>query len=644
MFWGFVVNSLILSLTRLSRPAKRGLQIITDACLIVASLVAAMALRLESFAFVGDARLWLAMAPVVALTLAFLYGFGLYRAIIRFISGQLLTVVLLGAVVSAVALYAFAALFSAQLPRSVPGIYAVLMFLSVGGVRFAMQKIFRKPAMAHRLAVVVYGAGEAGRQVAKALDQGREYQPIAFLDDDPTLHNTVVAGKRVYSPQRAALVTREYRARTVLLAMPKITRARRREIVGALEPLGVEVKTMPGMADIVTGRAKFSDLLDISPEDLLGRDPVPPRDDLMGGNITGKVVLVSGAGGSIGSELCRQIVERQPAVLVLFELCEYALYAIHTELREKLERAETPVRLVPALGSVQNAGRVRHVLAAHGVQTVYHAAAYKHVSLVEDNVVEGVRNNVFGTRVMAEAAAAAGVESFIMVSTDKAVRPTNLMGATKRMAEMICQAMAQEGGTRTTFSMVRFGNVLGSSGSVIPRFRAQIVAGGPVTVTHRDVTRFFMTIPEAAQLVIQAGAMARGGDVFLLHMGEPVRILDLARTMIRLHGLKPYLLDEAEPEKAGGDIAIRITGLGKGEKLYEELLIGGDAQATEHPRIMSATEICPGRDELQRYLDRLARACAAEDVPAVLQVFAEAPVAYRPTGGEEVRALTSNAA
>ncbi|WP_296763475.1 UDP-N-acetylglucosamine 4,6-dehydratase family protein [Sediminimonas sp.] len=359
-----------------------------------------------------------------------------------------------------------------------------------------------------------------------------------------------------------------------------------------------------------------------------------PREELMSRNITGKVVLVSGAGGSIGSELCRQIINHRPAALVLLEMSELALYCITNELRETLAEDGGEVPVEPVLGSVQHRGRVAAVLRNFGVQTIYHAAAYKHVVLVEENVVEGVRNNVFGTRTLAEAAVEAGIEDFILISTDKAVRPTNIMGASKRMSELVCQALARDH-PRTTFSMVRFGNVLGSSGSVIPRFRAQIEQGGPVTVTHREITRFFMTIPEAAQLIIQAGAMARGGDVFVLDMGEPVKILDLPQSMVRLHGLKPFLVDEAgRPEVEAGDIPISIVGLNKGEKLYEELLIGEDPHPTDHPRIMTATEGSLTRAELDGFLERLFRACQAFDVPAIRQVFTEAPLAYRPTSDE----------
>ena len=636
------MKNFVTNLLDLNGPTKRVIQIAVDAGLIVACFCAAMILRLETTGFATNPAVWIAFLPVVPVTILTYRQLGLYRSILRFITGQAFRMIGIGVGASVLTLIVMMQLTSAPIPRSVPGIFGILLFLSTGGLRFVVRNLLRQPVKSNRLPVVIYGAGEAGRQLQNALFHGREYAPVAFLDDDPALQNTLIGGLRVFAPSDIKWLTGEMAITSVLLALPSISRARRREIIGRIEPLGLEIKTIPGMADVISGRASFSELRRVTPEDLLGRDPVPPRADLMGRNITGKVVLVSGAGGSIGSELCRQIIRHDPAALVLFEISEIALYSITAELRETLARDGKTVRIEPILGSVQNAGRVRSVLRAFGVQTIYHAAAYKHVVLVEENVVDGIVNNVFGTKVLADAAAAQGVENFILISTDKAVRPTNFMGASKRMAELVCQAIAAEQ-SRTTFSMVRFGNVLGSSGSVIPRFRAQIEHGGPVTVTHREITRFFMTIPEASQLVIQAGAMARGGDVFVLDMGDSVKILDLAQSMIRLHGLKPYIIDHTEEaEPARGDIAIRIVGLNKGEKLYEELLIGNDPKGTDHPRIMTATEGSLSMDKLGGFLDRLERACAAYDIETVRQIFLEAPLAFQPTVSE-LHDLTWNA-
>jgi FlaA1/EpsC-like NDP-sugar epimerase len=628
------MNQFLAPLFDLSRPSKQVLQLAADLVLIVVCFALAMVLRLESLRFASDPWVWLALAPAAVAGLAAFTAMGLYRTIVRHISGEVLRIVLTGVVVTAVVLSASAAILAAPVPRSVPGIFALLLLAAVIGVRFFIRVLIRRPEQRNREPVIVYGAGEAGRQVVNALHHGREYLPVAFLDDDPALEGTILGGRRVHAPTAAAGLLARTGAKTILLAMPSIDRARRREIVTSLEPLGVEVKTVPGIVDLVTGRATVSDMRRVSPEDLLGRDPVPPRESLMARNIDGKVVLVTGAGGSIGSELCRQIAARSPAALILLDVSEYALFSIQLELREILDRSGRELVIEPLLGSVLNGARMRAILREFGVQTIYHAAAYKHVVLVEENVVEGVRNNVLGTRTMAQAAAEAGVENFILISTDKAVRPTSMMGASKRLAELVCQAQAMAGG-QTCFSMVRFGNVLGSSGSVIPRFRAQIERGGPVTVTDRNVTRYFMTIPEASQLVIQAGAMARGGEVFVLDMGEPVRILDMAMTMVRLYGLKPYVLDKGEaPDPARGDIAIKITKLEKGEKPYEELLIGENPAPTEHARIMSATEVALDPVALADLLARLEAALDATDLPAIRRLCLEAPLGYRPNDAQ----------
>lgn len=616
----------------LPRTRKRALQLAADALLIVLSFVAAMWLRLEHLAFIASPEIWLAFLPTLPFTLMVFWWVGLYRSVLRFITGQALVAIGTGVLVAAVTLALSAAALSVPIPGSVPIIFALLLFCAAGGARFAIRSLIRKPATIKRQPVIIYGAGDSGRQLHNALLHGGEYVPVAFVEDDPALQGTMINGCRVHAPSKLPRVLKNHAGAAILLAMPSASRTRRREIIAGLERLHVDIRTMPAMSDIVSGRASFSDLRRVAPEDLLGRDPIPPNPALMGQNVTGKVVLVSGAGGSIGSELCRQIIRYDPAALVLLDVSEFALYSIAHELRATDAAQGRRARVEPVLGSVQNPGCVQAVLRAFGVQTIYHAAANKHVAIVEENVVEGIRNNVFGTRVLADAAADAGVESFILVSSDKAVRPTNFMGASKRMAELICQAKASEG-RATTFSMVRFGNVLGSSGSVIPRFRAQIEQGGPVTVTHRDITRYFMTITEAAQLVIQAGAMARGGDVFVLDMGEPVRIMNLAKSMIRLHGLKPYIMDSPDmPEPSRGDIGIQITGLNKGDKLYEELLIGNNPEGTCHPRILTATETALAPDELDPLLDRLWCACQAFDLPLIHTILSEAPTDFKRRG------------
>lgn len=618
---------MIKALTNLDRSEKRIVLLAVDCLLVLVSYALAMALRLDGFGFVERTNVWAVLWFVLPASLGAFLVLGFYRTVLRFIGAGAFRTMATGVIISAGVMMAASQLLTLPVPRSVPFIYAALLLLALSGVRFGWRALVDMAGAKKREPVLIYGAGEAGRQLARALQQGPEYRPVGFIDDDKSLQGTYVNGSRVVAPKDAERLIRAHDVRTVLMAMPSASRAQRRSAVEALRPFVDSVKTVPGMAEIVRG-AVSGQLRDVQPEDLLGRDPVPPMPGLMGTNINGKVVLVTGAGGSIGSELCRQIVSQNPRKLVLFDISEYALYRIEQELRPLAEALN--VGLVAIMGSVLNQPRMKSIMTSQGVQTVYHAAAYKHVPLVEHNVIEGVVNNVFGTRATAIAAAESGVEAFTLISTDKAVRPTNIMGASKRMAELVCQAMATQS-NKMVISMVRFGNVLGSSGSVLPKFHEQIYAGGPVTVTHPDVTRFFMTIPEAAQLVIQAGAMARGGDVFVLDMGEPVRILDLAQSVVRLHGLQPVVVDgDTPPAQAAGTIPIVFTGLRPGEKLYEELLIGNNPSGTTHPRIMTANEVRMPPDELRALLERISTASAAYDVAAVRDLLVEAPTEYRP--------------
>lgn len=613
----------------LERPQKRLIQVLADAALLVLSFVIAMGLRLEGMAFIAKEGAWLGIAAVVPVSLAIFVRLGFYRAVIRYMTSQALATILSGVLASALALHLIAWIAELPIPGSVPAIYALLAFCTVGGVRFGMRALFQRGQTRWKTPVIIFGAGAAGRQLMSSLRQGPDYLPVAFLDDAPHLHGTEIGGLRVHPAAAAGRLVTRHGAALVLLATPSATHAQRKAIVERLEPLPARVQTVPAMSDIVSGRARINELHEVAIEDLLGRDPVPPHAELMDGNIRDKVVMVTGAGGSIGAELCRQILRRGPARLVLLEIAEPALYTLDMELRRIAGEEGLEVPLTPLVGSVQNPGRMEVALKRFGVQTVYHAAAYKHVPLVEQNIVEGLRNNLFGTRIVAETAIDAGVEAVILVSTDKAVRPTNVLGASKRMAELVCQAAgARQAGT--VFSMVRFGNALGSSGSVIPRFRAQIAAGGPVTVTHPDVRRYFMTIQEAAQLVIQAGAMARGGDVFILEMGEPLRILDLAERCVRLSGLTPYRADG--DGRRDGDIAITFTGLRPGEKLCEELFLGEAARPTRHPRIMTATEAHLPPAELEDILEALDAACDAQDIARIRALLKAAPIDYSPSG------------
>ncbi|PNH80729.1 polysaccharide biosynthesis protein [Vibrio diazotrophicus] len=615
----------------LPRLHKRLISVVIDTILISFSFFAAIWVRLG--------ELTLAFSPVTLLTLMGTLFFtliaftklGLYRAVLRYLTFHALTVVVLGAVVSAVSISTFAYFFHASIPRTVPVIYMTFLILLCGGSRMIVRTLIVQASRKECKRVLIYGSGSTGRQLAIALRNAESYQVKGFIDNDPLLENTIIQGLTVHSPSQIDRLVKKLQIDKILLAMPIASRSERKAIIDGLLHLPVEVLTVPDFKDIVNGNATVDELKDVAIEDLLGRDPVEPNLALIKANIFGKVVMVTGAGGSIGSELCRQIIRQKPKSLVLFELSEFGLYEIDKELSSIIEAENLNVEIIPLLGSVQRVNRVSTAMKAFGVQTVYHAAAYKHVPLVEYNVVEGVRNNVFGTYYTAKAAIESGVESFVLISTDKAVRPTNVMGTSKRMAELALQALAAKENQKakgTRFCMVRFGNVLGSSGSVIPLFKKQIEQGKAITVTHPDIIRYFMTIPEAAQLVIQAGAMGKGGDVFVLDMGEPVKIVDLARNLIQLSGLEVKSADNPN-----GDIEIKFTGLRPGEKLYEELLIGDNVEGTEHERIMTANEQFLDLDEFNLILNMLDEACHNFDHETIRNILLETPTGFNPTDG-----------
>jgi FlaA1/EpsC-like NDP-sugar epimerase len=611
-------SPLIETILRVPRGQKRVFALFVDASLCVLTVWVAYYLRLGEWVWLRNTQ-WLSLLASLLFALPLFIMFGLYRAIFRYAGWPALM-----AVARACAIYGliYSAVFTTVgvvgVPRTVGIIQPVLLFLAIGGSRaFARywlggmyQQLWR---LGQRPRVLIYGAGSAGRQLAAGMAGSDEMQVVGFLDDDATLQGSILNGKMIYAPDAFRPLVGRLGITDILLAMPSISRRRRNEILEMVRGTQVGIRTLPGLMDIASGKVTISDLRELDIEDLLGRDAVAPNQILLGKNIAGKVVLVTGAGGSIGSELCRQIVQCAPAVLLLVEMNEYALYGIHHELSQQLvdDGDAGATRILPLLASVTDADRLHSIMSTWKPDTVYHAAAYKHVPLVEHNPIEGVRNNVIGTLTAAEAAAANGVQDFVLISTDKAVRPTNVMGTSKRLAEMVLQALADKGGA-TRFAMVRFGNVLGSSGSVVPLFRAQIKAGGPITITHHDITRYFMTIPEAAQLVIQAGAMAAGGEVFVLDMGDPVKIIDLARNMVELSGLT--VRDEAHPD---GDIEIAVVGLRPGEKLYEELLIGDNPALTNHPRIMKANEHFISWPKLKTQIKMLQAAMNQNDVPAV---------------------------
>ena len=617
----------------LPRAAKRITALLTDLGLCVFSVWLAYYLRLGEFVSLSGNALW-AVGGSVVLALPIFVVSGLYRAIFRY-SGWPAVVTVARAVGIYGLLYAsiFTAIGINDVPRTVGLIQPILLLLFVGASRVLVRvwlgdryrSIIKQAA---RPKVLIYGAGSAGRHLASALANSPEMQVLGFLDDAPRLQNEVLNGLRIYNPADLAALVPALNVSNVLLAVPSASRKRRNEILAHIRSAHVSVRTLPSLSDIAQGRVSVSDLRELDIDDLLGREPVSPDMGLLTKNIKGKVVLVTGAGGSIGGELCRQILEAAPSRLLLVEQSEFALYAIQQELEQKLQG--TAHLLVPLLASVQDLDRMMQIMSVWRPQTIYHAAAYKHVPLVEHNPAEGLRNNVFGTLHTAQAAVACGVSDFVLISTDKAVRPTNVMGASKRLAEMVLQALAAEQASPsvTQFTMVRFGNVLGSSGSVVPKFRQQLRDGGPITLTHPEITRYFMTIPEAAQLVIQSGALARGGDVFVLDMGEPVRIMDLAKRMVELSGLS--VRDEVDSE---GDIDIQITGLRPGEKLFEELLIGDNPEPTSHPRIMRAREAFIPWDQIIAELGKLDQSLKANDIDQVRQQLQQLVSGYKPSDG-----------
>ena len=610
----------------LPRSVKRMLALMADVCLCVLTVWLAICFRFEAWVSLqGNQWLAVALSPLLAIPLFIVSG--LYRAIFRYVDREAFM-----AVLRAVSIYTliystiFTAIGFADVPRTIGILQPVLLLLGVGALRLLARNLLGEPyakilTTAQTPNVLVYGAGSSGVALAKSLAQEQSMRVMGFLDDNPSLHNAQLMGINVYNPQDISQLVSRLNIRDVFLALPSITRAERNAILLQLRSARVSVRTLPTLSDLAQGRIQASELRELDLEDLLGREAVAPQSELLEKNIHGKTVLVSGAGGSIGSELCRQIMLQSPTKLVLLELNEYALYTIQAELAQLSKLRGLNTQLIALIGSVQDAPRIEHILTQHRPDTIYHAAAYKHVPIVEDNPAEGVKNNVWGTWTLAQSAMKAQVADFVLISTDKAVRPTNVMGASKRLAEMVLQALAahahEHGGPTTRFSMVRFGNVLGSSGSVVPKFRQQLKDGGPISLTHPEITRFFMTIPEAAALVIQAGALAGNqgerGEVFVLDMGEPVKILDLARTMVQLSGMT--VRDAEQPD---GDISIEITGLRPGEKLYEELLIGNNPRATQHPRIMRASEQFLAWPMLEPRLQTLLQYAVAQDAASVL--------------------------
>lgn len=627
--------NMLNTLSSLPRKFKSLIMLVCDIFLLPFALWTAVALRYGTFNPEIKTYWWL-FFTLPFFTVPIFVKLGLYRAVIRFLDEHIIKTVLFGVTLSVLILITLILMSGINgFPRSSILIYWVLSVVYIASSRYFARAILRSLQRQERRKtfVAIYGAGQAGLQTALALMSGPEYKPILFFDDNPELHGASIAGIRVYNPQNAIEIMDRYSCFQLLLALPSVSRFRRNEIISQFKGENIQLKTIPGMGELVTGKVTIEDIREVGIEDLLGRDPVPPFQDLFSQCISNQIVMVTGAGGSIGSELCRQILKNNPIKLILFERSEYSLYMIEQELKTNSGN----IKIVPILGDILNKPLVDDVLSKFHVNTIYHAAAYKHVPLVEENIVVGVQNNVFGTLNLLQSAICHKVKTFVLISTDKAVRPTNVMGATKRIAELILQAYSSISSQttaefRTSISMVRFGNVLGSSGSVIPLFKEQIKKGGPVTVTHAEVTRYFMTIPEAAQLVIQAGSMGyadsfnkQSGSVFVLDMGESVKIIDLAKKIIELSGFTVK-----DPLTGEGDIAIDVVGLRAGEKLYEELLIGNNVMQTKHPRIMKASENYIEYQDLMILLEELHFACDQGRPLEVVEVIKKIVTEYSP--------------
>ena len=601
-----ILKVMVTWLFALESWQKRLILLGFDSVVIPLSVLLALAARLESHDFFYQIDSYIACAVVFICSMALFFVRGFYNAFTRHITIDTAFTIIVAAAASALALLALIIFGGLQIPRSVPFIQAAFSVVGIASLRFFIRAIGQNINRAARKNIAIYGAGMAGRQLIEALKWNSQYRVCQIIDDDPKLHGQSLGGVKIEGFDAARKKLTLYEIDTILLAMPTAPFEVHQRIFDLLTETSVKVKSIPDLTSLIAGTADITELRDIDIVDLLGRDPAEPDPQLLGKTITGKTVLVTGAGGSIGSELCRQIAAQAPAHMVLLDISEFAIYS----LLQELEKTHPSLAITPLIGSVQDQPFVAKVLGKFAIDTIYHAAAYKHVPLMEQNVMQCIANNVFGTRNTAAAAVAAQVKHFILVSTDKAVNPTNFMGASKRLAELVCQDFASTQST-TKFAIVRFGNVLGSSGSVVPLFKQQIAAGGPVTVTHADVIRYFMTIPEAAQLVIQAGSLAKGGDIFVLDMGKPVKILDLAKKMITLSGKKPVL--ETEGTAGAGEIAIRVTGLRPGEKMFEELSYSDNLTGTAHPRIMTTDDSSLSGDNLEALLDAAVDAIAVDD-------------------------------
>jgi FlaA1/EpsC-like NDP-sugar epimerase len=619
---------LLLFLVNLNKRYKQLIQFFCDIIFILLSFILTLYIQNETIIFLHNTKVWIVLISVIFIHLITCYLLGLYKAIVRHISTETIRHTGIGAIVAAIFMYVSSQLFKINITINIIFIFSLLLFCLQLGARVALKQFYINYFTINKKSVAIYGAGNAGLQILNSISKGSDYLPKMFIDDNENLIGRRVANLNIYSMAQAEKLFIKQNIDVLLIAIPSLPYNIKKNILTQLQKYPMQIKAMPSLKDLVEGPVKINDLKALSIKDLLGRNTVEPNLELMSKNIKDKVVLITGAGGSIGSELSRQIIKCKPKTLLLLDNSEAALFLINNEINTLIKDQGTKFEVIPVLCSIQNNSQILKVLKKFKVQTIFHAAAYKHVPLVENNIIEAIRNNVFGTKSICGMAIEAKVENFILISSDKAVRPTNFMGSTKRMSELICQDLALK--KITNFSMVRFGNVLGSSGSVIPTFQEQINKGGPITVTHKDVTRFFMTITEAAQLVLQASSMSTGNDIFILDMGSPVKIIDLAYKMVHLQGLKPYL--ETPDGHRSGDIAISISNLRPGEKLYEELLLGENSIKTLHPKIFKETLSGMDTIEFNKLYNSLFKACNLGNIEDIKTIFSHSKIGLNHSG------------
>ncbi|MDC0032311.1 polysaccharide biosynthesis protein [Pelagibacteraceae bacterium] len=624
-----IVQKIINRILLLDRKLKQVIQIFLDMFIVFISFITSMLLRLDSFDFLYDIQSFYILIFITPLTIIYFLYLGLYQAIIRYLASKVVIKIIIGSLISALIMLGISQLLKFPVPRSVPFIYAIIMVIILSSARFSIQALLLSNNKIENKNVLIYGAGEAGILLLNTLYRTREYRVINFIDDSKDLDGKEIGGIKILNSTKIDDLTNKYNINSILLAIPSLSNFEKKSIISKLEKYGLEIQSVPNIKDIISGKSEIIDLKPVSVLDLLSREQVNPKLELMNKNIKNKNILVTGAGGTIGSEIARQIIDFLPNKLILLDISEFSLFKINNEIKDYVSSQKLTVQVIPVLCSVLSKVRVDDILRIHDVQTLFHAAAYKHVPLLEENIIDGVINNVVGTKTILESSIENKVENFTLISTDKAVRPTNIMGASKRISEMVCQSFAED--NNTIISIVRFGNVLESSGSVIPFFKDQIEKGGPVTVTHREITRYFMTIQEAAGLVIQSSNLSKGGEVFVLDMGEPVKILDLAKKMINLYGLRYYIYDsKKENSNSDKDIEIKIIGLRKGEKLYEELLVDDDCTRTQHERIFSANESFHQKEKIISIINDIIIASNKNNIEKIKKILVESGISYNP--------------